>query len=173
MYSEEENYFLNVTLQEALDLEKTKKEIVIPLSEISFDNWWKNLFYHSESGSNLFGSNMSTCFLVRVFCKTELFSFGIKRETDPVLAKKLLENGRKEGVIKIKITPGLEYLFLNTRRKRTSTFLFFRDGSGLVCPREFLGPFVLLGKSDLRRKAFDILIKYLFYDKDQNGSYFL
>ena len=173
MYSEEENYFLNVTLQEALDLEKTKKEIVIPLSEISFDDWWKRLFYNSESGSKLFGSNMSTCFLSEVFCKTELFSFGIKRETDKILAKKILENGRKEGAIKIKITPGLEYHFSNNEIKINSTFLFFSDGSGLVCPREFFGPFVLLGKSDLRRKAFDILIKYLFYDKDQNGSYFL
>lgn len=156
MFSEEENYFFNVTLQEAIDLEASKKQIVFPISEIDLsDDLWKRVFENSGPVPNNFYYSTARIFvekmIVRVcFVPNEAYAKTQEKE----LEKEILTKSKENGVLKIQTVNKWPL-------EQGSTLLLFSDGSGIVCLRNIWGPFVLLDKTEFRKKVFSILIDYI------------
>lgn len=163
MLTNQEEHFLNVTLQEAIDLEKTKKEVVIALAEIeSFDDLCKGLFYNPDALPKSPYFSMATAFVAKIRSRVWLSPDEEYTRTQAAeMEKELEQNGKENGILQLKVVPGLDYHAINDKIKKVSAFFFFKDGSGLVCPRKLLGPFILLDKMELRESAFRVLIDYV------------
>jgi hypothetical protein len=163
MLSDQEKHFLNVTLQEAIDLEKTKKEVVISLAEIeSFDDLWKSLFYNPDTLPKPHYFSMATAFVAKIRSSVWLSPDEEYARTQAAeMEKEIEQNGKGSGILQLKVIPGFDYRTMNDKIKKVSVFFFFRDGSGIVCPKKLFGPFILLDKTELRKSAFSVLIDYV------------
>ena len=154
MFSEQENYFFNVTLQEAIDLESSKKQIVFPLSEIDLsDHLWKRVFENPDPLPNLYYYSTARIFAAKLIGRVCLVpNAEYARTQAKEIEKDLMENGKDKGVLEIKTVQNGQIV---------STYLLFVDGSGIVCLRGLFGPFILLDKTEFRKKIFSVLIDYI------------
>lgn len=154
MFSEQENYFFNVTLQEAIDLGSSKKQIVFPISEIdSSDELWKRVFENQEPLPNHFYCSTARSFVAKMIGRVCLVpNAEYAKNQAKEIETDIMENGKDKGVLEIKtVQNGLI----------VSTYLLFVDGSGIVCLRGLFGPFILLDKTEFRKKIFSVLIDYI------------
>lgn len=154
MFSEQENYFFNVTLQEAIDLESSKKQIVFPLSEIDLsDHLWKRVFENPEPLPNLYYFSMARNFVAKMIGRVCLVpNAEYAKNQAKEIEQDIIKNGKDKGVLEIKTVQNGKIL---------TTYLLFVDGSGIVCLRGFFGPFILLDKTEFRKKIFSVLIDYI------------